>query len=81
MLTRPEASSKMRLYRALVIVSIVLSLGGCSSLTLEPNRVGAKNECATSSANLPMYNECVEDVEAFYDGFELHRKQAESDGG
>ncbi len=71
----------MRSTCVLVIISIVFSLCACSSLTFEPNRVGARNECATSSANLPMYNDCVEGVETFYDGYELHREQAESGGG
>ena len=78
---RREVSDNMRSKYALVIVSIVLSFCGCSSLTFAPNREGAKNECATDSANLPMYNDCVEQVETFYDGYELHRKQTESDGG
>jgi hypothetical protein len=77
---RPEVSSSMRSKYLLVIVSIVVSLCGCSSLTFAPNRVGAKNECATDSANLPMYNDCVDQVDTFYDEYELHRKQTESDG-
>jgi len=76
----PEFSSQMHSKFALVIVSIVLSLCGCSSLTFAPNRVGAENECATDSANLAMYNDCIEQVDTFYDEYELHRKQKESDG-
>ena len=64
----------------IAILSMVLSLGGCSTLTFEPDRAGARNECATDSANLPMYNDCIERVDTFYDDYELHRKQAEEDG-
>ena len=77
---RREAYGKMRSKCALLIISTVLSLCGCSSLTFAPNRVGAKNECATDSANLPMYNDCVDQVDTFYDEYELHRKQTGSDG-
>jgi len=27
-----------------------------------------------------MYNDCIEQVDTFYDEYELHRKQKESDG-
>lgn len=65
----------------LTLILILTGLCGCSSLTFEPNRVGATNECATDSANLAMYNDCVEQVDTFYDEYELHRKQMESDEG
>lgn len=63
----------------LIVFLAACCLCGCSSLTFEPNRMGATNECATDSANLAMYNDCVEQVDAFYDEYELHRKQMEAD--
>lgn len=63
--------------RAALLLSLVMSLYGCSaSPSVEPSKVGAKNECAALSANLPQYNECLERVDTH---FEKYKQAVEND--
>ena len=48
---------------------------------LEPDETGAQHQCAAESANLAQYNACVEQVEAFYRDYEVHRRLTEDDDG
>jgi hypothetical protein len=66
---------------SLTTILAACCLCGCSTLTFEPNRAGPESECATTSANLPMYNECMADVDTFFENYEQHRRQAESADG
>ncbi len=70
----------MRRGYAALVVAVLAALGGCSSLTFAPNRMGAEHECATGSANLPQYNDCMEQVDGFYTEFEEHQRRQQGDG-
>lgn len=62
----------------LVLVSLG---GGCSTLSLAPNEMGAQQECAQRSASLSQYNECSEHVDTTYRQYEEQRRQSEEDEG
>ena len=67
-----------------VPVAILLAclLCGCATpITFEPSETGAQHQCAGSSANLAQYNDCMEQVDAFYREYEQHRKSSEQDDG
>mgnify|MGYP001825195935 CR=1 FL=1 len=56
-------------------------LAGCSSVTFEPSKVGAENDCAQYSANLSMYNDCMQRVDANFRAYEQQKRLSEEDGG
>lgn len=61
-----------------ILLTVVISLCGCgASPTFEPSKVGAQNECAALSANLPQYNECIERLNT---NFEKYKQAIEDDG-
>jgi hypothetical protein len=68
--------------KAIITLSVALGLCGCaSSLTFEPDKTGAENECSRTSPTLAEYNACMERVDALYRDYELHRKLSGKDDG
>lgn len=66
------------------VIAMVLALGaaGCSApVAVEGGKMGARNECGETSANLSQYNECVQKVDARYREYELQRRQTGRDDG
>ena len=64
------------------VLLAVLCLAGCGTkVTVEPNRMGAQQGCAYESANLAQYNDCAEQVDAFYRDYEEHQQLSEKDDG
>ena len=49
-------------------------LAGCSSLTIEPNKMGAENDCAHHSASPSQYNDCMERVDANFRAYEQQKR-------
>jgi len=52
-------------------------LAGCSSLSVEPSKMGAENDCAQYSAHLSQYNDCMERVDANFRAYEQQRDNPE----
>ena len=64
--------------RCLAALWVICILSGCSTLEWGPSPEGAKNNCATNSANLGQYNECVEHVETFHEDLERQQQMDEN---
>lgn len=69
----------MKMSLKLILTSCIV-LGGCSSVTLAPNKMGAENDCSRYSANLSQYNECMARVEAEFRAYEQERRLSEKGG-
>ena len=56
-------------------------IGGCSSITVEPSKMGSEKDCARYSAHLSQYNDCMARVDANFRAYEERKRLSEDDGG
>jgi len=64
----------------ILAILAMLALSACAtSVTFEPSKAGAENDCARLAPHLADYNACMERVEAEYRAYELQRKLDDED--
>ena len=65
---------KIRSKLMLLTLAMHVLLAGCSSLTIEPSKMGAENDCAAQSATPSQYNDCMERVDANFRAYEQQKR-------